>query len=191
MTDVKPEGAACRMHGGASLVGVASPKATHMRNSKTLPKHIRTNYDKAMENQDYLSLRREIALIDTRLELLKEQLGDSNVIGLFKKLPRMIDWLVRAIGRGDTKRVGQLIVQLQEMAERGGEEIETWHEMYQVMGIKSGLVTNEMRMMVAMGLMVTAEEQLASIQFIENVLRDEIRDPVMLNRIGKRLRLGE
>lgn len=61
----------CRIHGGASLGGIASPTFKTGRYSKVLPEALRYRYEVARDDEDLLSLRDEIALLDLRItELL-------------------------------------------------------------------------------------------------------------------------
>ncbi|MCK5613524.1 hypothetical protein KAR91_67260 [Candidatus Pacearchaeota archaeon] len=185
---VSKEGQACRKHGGASLSGVAHPNAKHLRYSKHLPKHLKGNYEAALKNPEYLSMRNELALVETRLEDLVAQLGKGNTKLLFGKLGRLVGWLKKAVVRGDTSRLGELILELDELAKEGGAEVGTWKEIENVIMLKNGLVAGQARILVGMGLVITAEEQLTSVRALMEILKDELRDPNQLNRIGKRIR---
>jgi len=60
----------CRMHGGSSLSGVASPAWRHGRYSRYLPGGLRRRYERAAADQELLALRDEIALVDARSQEL-------------------------------------------------------------------------------------------------------------------------
>jgi hypothetical protein len=60
----------CRLHGGLSPAGVASPHFKHGRRSKYLkhlPAHLRDNFKRALADPELLSLREEAALLTTRI----------------------------------------------------------------------------------------------------------------------------
>ncbi len=61
----------CRIHGGLTPSGFASPQFKTGRYSKVLPEAMRRRYEVARDDEDLLSLRDEIALLDLRIiELL-------------------------------------------------------------------------------------------------------------------------
>jgi hypothetical protein len=57
----------CRVHGGKTLVGSASPTYRTGRYSKYVPERLRERYEAAEDDAELLSLRGEIALTDARL----------------------------------------------------------------------------------------------------------------------------
>jgi hypothetical protein len=67
----------CRFHGGASLIGVASPTFKHGRYSKHLPTRLAARYAEALSDPQLLELRDEIALVGTRQTELLEQLDSG------------------------------------------------------------------------------------------------------------------
>lgn len=56
----------CRLHGGASLIGVESRTYRHGRYSKALPPDMATRYRASRRDPALLTLRDEIALLDAR-----------------------------------------------------------------------------------------------------------------------------
>src|ERR1051326_2633693 len=63
----------CRLHGGASLRGVAHPGAKDLRYSKDLPADLKRRYEEAQRDPNLIELRAETALIDA---LIAEQLKE-------------------------------------------------------------------------------------------------------------------
>lgn len=59
--------AKCRYHGGKSLRGASSATFKTGRHSKFLPERLASRYEAALADKDLLSLRDEIALIDSRI----------------------------------------------------------------------------------------------------------------------------
>jgi hypothetical protein len=60
----------CRLHGGASLAGIASPHFKHGRRSRylrELPGVLKTGYKAALNDPDLLSLKEEVALLTARM----------------------------------------------------------------------------------------------------------------------------
>jgi galactokinase len=57
----------CRMHGGKTPVGAAAAAFKHGRYSKILPTVMAEHYQRAKDDQEWMSLREEIALVDARI----------------------------------------------------------------------------------------------------------------------------
>src|SRR3954465_9212974 len=72
----------CRMHGGKSLAGPASPSFTTGRHSKYLPRRLLARYQEMAHDAELLALRDEIALIDARIAdvLGRVESGESSRI---------------------------------------------------------------------------------------------------------------
>ena len=58
----------CRMHGGATPQGIASPHYRGKGYSRSVPKHLKDIYEAHHNDPDPLSLHKEIALCGTRIE---------------------------------------------------------------------------------------------------------------------------
>ena len=65
----------CRLHGGATPRGIASPHFKHGRYSQDLPTQISTSLEEGCLPLNFLQLTDEISLCDNRLQELTEQLG--------------------------------------------------------------------------------------------------------------------
>ena len=65
----------CRSHGGATPQGVASPHYRGKGYSQAVPKYLKDIYEARFNDPDLLSLHKEIALCDTRIEDLLTQIS--------------------------------------------------------------------------------------------------------------------
>ena len=65
----------CRMHGGATPQGIASPHYRGKGYSRSVPKHLQAIYEAHFNDPDLLSLHKEIALCNTRIEDLLTQIS--------------------------------------------------------------------------------------------------------------------
>lgn len=69
----------CRMHGGATPRGVASPHFRHGRYSKALPVRLAAVYAQARTDDDLLAVRDEAALLQVRIGELLTRLAADDV----------------------------------------------------------------------------------------------------------------
>jgi hypothetical protein len=69
----------CRLHGGAAPRGVGHYAFSTGRHSRYLPTRLASRYQQALSDPDLLSLRDEVALLDTRISTVVEALeaGES------------------------------------------------------------------------------------------------------------------
>jgi flagellar motility protein MotE (MotC chaperone) len=67
----------CRVHGGATPRGIASPHFKTGRHSRDLPTQLSGRYLEAITDAELLSLRDDIALVDTRISELLDTLPDN------------------------------------------------------------------------------------------------------------------
>src|SRR4051812_22336527 len=71
--------ARCRMHGGKTPRGLASPNLVHGRYSKDLPTRLLTRFEEALTDRELLSLRQDVALLDAMLTSKLSQIRDEQV----------------------------------------------------------------------------------------------------------------
>lgn len=67
----------CRMHGGKSLSGVAAPGYRGAGRSRVVPKRWAAAYKGAIDDPDLLSLRHDISIVDAQIEELESRLPDT------------------------------------------------------------------------------------------------------------------
>lgn len=69
----------CRLHGGLTPTGTASPHWKHGRHSKALPKNLEALYEAFRQDPDLVTLSDETALVDVRIGMQLEQLHGEHV----------------------------------------------------------------------------------------------------------------
>ena len=101
----------CRIHGGKSLKGIASPRFKTGKYSKYLPEKVRTRYLATIVDKDLISLRDEIALNDVYLIELLESMKSGEVsqaeTKLWRRIGRSMD-LKRRLVNAEFKRLAAM-----------------------------------------------------------------------------------
>lgn len=123
-------GGRCKFHGGASLVGVASPTWKHGRHSKHMPARLAERYQEGLRDPDLLSLRSETALADARIGELLEAIGQTGNVRMWREARGKLDAFKLSAGR--QKGAGSARVALQELDDliaRGLSAAATWDEL--------------------------------------------------------------
>jgi hypothetical protein len=67
----------CRLHGGKSLGGIASPRYQHGLYSKYVPKTLRRDHERLLQDRDLTELREELGLLTLRIAKLVGKLEDT------------------------------------------------------------------------------------------------------------------
>jgi len=96
----------CRMHGGASPVGPAAGNFKTGRYSRFLPFGLKERFDKAMEDPDWLSLEKEIRLVDATMEEVFSTLSHGGEIREYEveRITSLIDQR-RKLVESESKRL--------------------------------------------------------------------------------------
>jgi len=188
MQPVAREGQRCRYHGGASPGGLAASNFKHGRYSRYLPGRIAERYQEALQDDELLSMRDEVALLDTRLaELVRElEAGDSR--DLWDDLHSIYQGMVRARQRGKTRDMARAIIEIGELIERGAGKWATWDAIGELMEQRRKLVESERRRMLDLQQYVTAERVMLLITAIVNVVARYVDDKRTLGRIAADVR---
>jgi hypothetical protein len=102
----------CRLHGGATPRGLASPNFKTGRFSKYLPESLLSAYDDVVNDPELLSVRHDIHLLDTLIAAKLNKLDDNESAATWKR----VDDLIRAVRKAyKSERYGDLEDALDEM----------------------------------------------------------------------------
>lgn len=114
-------------------VGLAATAFKHGRNVRgTLPTRYQEAYDRAVNDPELTSLRRQIALLDAREEELIERLGSGEASALWTKMRAMID-------EGASRK------ELLEVIEKGLLQEKNWTELQTSWELRRRMVDTERR----------------------------------------------
>jgi hypothetical protein len=154
----------CTVHGGKTPRGPAHPNYKHGKHSKVLPAHMREGYERAITDEELVSLRAELAVIDARVrDLLKRaDAGDSGK--RWKELQAQMK-------RVDTCRPEEQLLELDTlstMIRAGTAEASVWHEIRDWFVVREKLTRSERRRLVEAKLVMSVEQaQLVMTMFVD------------------------
>ena len=133
----------CRYHGGASLKGAGHPRASHLRDSKHVPKHLAEEYEASLRRDDQLNLDRQIAAIDARLEELMEEMPEGAGPDLWSRTASTFERYERAIRRGQRLPALELQAEIRDLLTGGHEYATAWDGVTHLMELRRRLVATE------------------------------------------------
>jgi hypothetical protein len=178
----------CYMHGGTTPRGIASPALKHGRHSKHLPARLSALYEEARADPDLLTLADDIALVDTHLARLLEQVSDDDPRILWGKAAVALEQYTETQQRGSREQVTALAT-LQAVITEGidGGATGTWHEVLGVLERRRKLVETESKRQQQLQQMIPVEGALLLIGLIERIIKQYVTDHTILAAIGREL----
>lgn len=179
--------ARCRMHGGQSLRGPASPAYKHGRYAEFLPDGLRDRYRAALADPALLELRDEISLLDGRLgELLaRVERGESGE--LWRLLGASVDAFAEASARQDGAAMRAILLDQRRIIERGRADEAAWREVRNVIQDRRRLVESERKRLVETQQMLSVEQAMSLVAAVTEAVRSHVTDPHTLSAVAEEL----
>lgn len=173
----------CKYHGGKSLSGTAAPSFKTGRYSKYLPTRLLDRYHEAESDGELLSLRSEIALVDSRLADLLSKVDTGEA----KKLWEQAKELNRDI-QADmlNEDYGQLMMHCKSLDELIGEGLKdytAWSELYYILDHRRKLVESERKRLIESQQMVKTEQAMTLATALLLAVKESVQDSATLMKV--------
>lgn len=187
----------CRFHGAGKIGGPAGGRPpTHGRYSKFLPSDLLDRYQEARNDPELLELRDELALLDVRAQELAGRLTEG---GEGARIEAALEALVRArVARrrvqagedADQARVDldQALEAIEANLTAANVEARIWEELAVVWEQRRRLVDTERRRLVDLQQYVTAQQALALVRVVVDIVRRHVTDRRTLAAIAADVR---
>lgn len=174
----------CRLHGGKSLGGIASPTYQTGRYSKYLPARLSARYQEARTDGELLALREEIALTDARLGDLLARVDTGESGALWRQLMDVRMELITAIKASDQKGQKEYIGLILDLISQGHADYHAWGEVAAVLDQRRRLVESERKRLTEMQQMITAERAMVLLNAVVGVIQTHVHDRTTLAAIS-------
>lgn len=176
----------CRMHGGATPSGIASPHYKTGGRSKYLPARLAARYNDARNDPDLLTLHNDVATVDTRLSELLERVSDDDPRVLWEQAKALLNRLEDAQKRGSREQV-TLVDDLRAVIADGiaNPNGATWRDIFDILETRRRLVDSEVKRQQILQQMIPAESAVLLIGLIESIIKRHVTDPAQLAAIAK------
>lgn len=179
------ENGRCRMHGGTSLRGLASPRYKHGRYSKYLPQRMLPRYLESRDDPDLLNLRWEIGLVDARVVDLMGRVDTGEAGAAWGRLDGLRTQFEVAQAEGRTAAQAVAIQSMMDLVRTGASDFAIWNEIVALVEKRRRLVESERKRMVEMHQMIQVDKTLVMV----NQLARSVREHVLANCDGKAARI--
>ena len=177
----------CRLHGGKSLAGMASPTFRSGKYSRYLPARMAARYEEAASDPALLELRSDIALVDARLADLISRVDTGESGALWAQLQQARIDLMAYRRAGDTVKIAEALNLLLELVGQGHADYRAWAEVGGVLEQRRRLVESERKRLVEMQQTLTVEKAMLLIGAIGGIIKAHVHDRAILSAIGRDL----
>jgi hypothetical protein len=179
----------CKFHGGASLVGIASPSFKTGRYSKHLPSRLAARYAEALSDPELLALRDEIALVQTRETELLEHLDSGLSLQRWRAAQTAYSNLIVAMQARDSAGLQTALIALEDaLGAPARDDYAVWDEVVALTEQRRKLVDSEQKRLAVAQQMISAEQAMALIARLTDTVRKHVDDPSVLAAIAAELR---
>ena len=170
----------CRMHGGKTPGGVASPSFKTGRYSKYLPSRLTERYQAALDDRELLVLRDEIALVDARISDLLQRAETGDSAEFWEDLQKTIDAC-------DKVPIDPMPA-VRELVQHASEHYSTWSSVQIALEQRRRLVESERKRLVEAQQIITVEQAMALLAAVVEVIRGHVTDRETLAAISQAVR---
>lgn len=178
----------CRMHGGATPRGIASPQFVHGRRSRDLPTRLLSRYQDALEDEQLLELASDVALIDTRLGEVLSQIDSGETGRLWAALRKAWATFTKPIVTdADAARKVEAFDAIRDLIEQGATEAERWAEISRLTDQRARLAQAERQRHVQLQQTITVEQAMTLLAAVEGTVRRHVTDQHTLTAISGEL----
>lgn len=177
----------CHYHGGASLVGVASPTFKTGRYSKHLPTRLAARYAEALADPELMALRDEIALVGTRQTELLDRLDSGLTLERWRAAQMAHGDMLAAIRNQDSRAMQAAIAALGEALAGGVGDYAVWEEVVTLAEQRRKLVESEQKRLAVAQQMITSEQGMVLVARLIGSVRKHVTDPIVLAAIATEL----
>ncbi len=173
----------CRVHGGMTPSGIASPHYKDGRYSKVLPARLAARYQEAQQDGALLELRDEISLVDSRLSDLLSRVDTGESGALWAKLMQARVDLIAAKRANDIQGQGEALTLILDLISQGHADYRAWAEVGGALEQRRKLVESERKRLIEAQQTITTEQAMLFVNAVLSSVRGHISDRVTLSAI--------
>jgi hypothetical protein len=182
----------CHKHGGKTPCGMASPHWKGGKYSKYVPKGLKNSYERALSDAELLSLRDDIALLESRQVEILETISKANEgAPQWEDVARTVDRVCLAVASGNEKSrtvsLQDLVKIVREGVKSQGTVQRGWEELRETLQDKIKATSAEAKRLDEMNQTMTKQEALNLMGLVISAVRDNVSDSQVLGRIQERL----
>jgi len=173
----------CHLHGGKSLKGPASATYQGKGFSKYFPsKKLGEIFARSFEDPELTRLRKDLAIVETRLVELIQSLNSEQSGILWKQIRKQHRELTRS--KPNSAKAAKLHNEIGDLIQRGSSDHFIWQEIGQQIDLRRRLLDSEIKRGLAAHQVMTAEEVKMLIDAVATLIREHVKDRQALQKIS-------
>jgi hypothetical protein len=174
----------CKMHGGKTPGGIASPHYKTGRYSGQLPARMASRYAESQSDAQLLELRDEVSLIDARIMDLLGRVDTGESGKVWKELKAAHSELVEANAKGDRIGIVTAMYRIGTLIGEGADDYAAWNEVLTVVEQRRRMVESERKRLVELQQTLTIEQAMLMIGALTGIIRAHVTDARTLAAIS-------
>jgi hypothetical protein len=157
----------CHYHGGKTPVGPAAHNFRTGRHSRWLPHDWLERYQQAIEDEDLLDLRPEIALVDAQIADVLERMQDDRSMSLWSDLlTAWTQFMAAARSGADPAIQARLANEVDRVIGKAGDDIQRRRELNDLIHTRRRMVETAQRVVATSDQMIAIDVMLAYMAMI-------------------------
>lgn len=167
----------CRLHGGLTPRGIASPQFVHGRYSKYLKgTTLGEIYERARDDPELLNLSEEILLVQTRLHQLVGKIPDEDSGGRWKEARTHFEKFKESSARQDEYGWRTALANLDATIKEGGKDSMLWEEILKTLKSYADLIAKEQKRRMDMNALVSVDQAVSLLAEVLMAVRTHVHD---------------
>lgn len=177
------ENGRCRMHGGKSLRGIASPTLKTGKYSRYLPEHLLEAYKDVQADETLLSVRGDIELLDVLIRSKLENLESGDSAAHWDFVLKQVVKANKAYKSDDYGGLMSALDEIEALAEGRRLHYATEQEIVSQLDQRRKLVETEQKILLQGERAITAEQAMLLVSALLDSVRRNVSDANALNTI--------
>jgi hypothetical protein len=169
----------CYRHGGRSRRGIAHPRFSGAGRSKDLPADMRSDFERALSDEDLLSAKGEVAILDALLCKLLREVDAGDTRGRWQAVNAAFNTLKDAVRANDAARRDRALQELDRLIREGLTTKQRWADVQQCIRDKLAVQKAEWKREVDLALMIPAAQASALITAIGLATKAAVENPAL------------
>ena len=176
----------CHLHGGKSLKGPASATFQGKGFSKYFPsKKLGQIFARSFEDPELTRLRKDLAIVETRLVELIQSLSREQSGTLWKQLRKKHRELKRS--RPNSAKASKLLKEIGELVEQGSNDSLIWNEIAKQIDLRRRLLDSETKRVLTAHQVMTGDDVRMLIDAVASLIHEHVKDRKALQKISEGL----
>ena len=166
----------CRLHGGKSAAGIASATFRNGRYSKYVPARLSDRFEVALKDETMLEQRREIALLEIRINDLLDLLGVTGPRDVFKQLTELWTAFRHYANKQKKDKANEKIYELDTLIMGAHDESKLWQQVEQTVETRRRVVESERKRIIEAQEFVTLQQSLTLARALVESINKHIKN---------------